>query len=106
MREVLSQYVVSFNSLFEMPRFVGTIRMDSATSTLSILYLRCRGRRRLDAVRVFKDAFNSLFEMPGGARLAVLKGAAVGAFNSLFEMPESSDEEYSGDCGMFFQFSI
>ncbi len=106
----------SFNSLFEMRRFMEEYTREVAMAVLSILYLRCRTdlavwrphpsertpfnslfemhvRLRLLGPRE-EPPFNSLFEMPSAGAGDCRRQAARYAFNSLFEMPSAG----AGDC--------
>ena len=77
--------VVSFNSLFEMPRRGGALHPDRADAMLSILYLRCIANQTLLTFAYYDTTFNSLFEMRGWLQIRARRYALV-AFNSLFEM--------------------
>ena len=78
-------YVVTFNSLFEMPE-VHRRREASGRPRhqLSILYLRCASSTR-DIMGQLCLTFNSLFEMPTAPEIQTMNRWEQ-PFNSLFEM--------------------
>ncbi len=55
--------LTAFNSLFEMPPETPRPTSASPSSSLSILYLRCKPQRRSSTHSSTKCSFNSLFEM-------------------------------------------